>query len=182
MTRKNRAWGACAVSALAALALSGCGIFDGDTDGSDVSYEQAYADHKPLHVVGYPSTGSLGATQELVWRLADGKPGELRDLATSDSDESQTKKTAENWVKGFEDGAGGEVTADFYDSGSVRQVVVLYFHDTKQIKEFSLRTEGDSDEVQWRFLMKETDFKDATRKPTWAPAEPGKTGSKTSQH
>ncbi len=181
MTRTKRACGAAAALALAVLGLSGCGD-SADARGSGAAYEQAYANHEPLHVVGYPSTGSLRLTQELVWRIADGKTDDLRSLATGDSDDSQSTKTARNWVKGFEDGAQGKVTADFYDGGSERQVVVLYFHDTKQVKEFSMRLDGDAGEDGWKVLMKETDFEDATRKPAWAPKAPGGTGSKSSRH
>ncbi|MFD9816077.1 hypothetical protein [Streptomyces sp. NPDC059080] len=174
MTRTKQRYGAAATLALAVLTLSGC------DSNSDTSYESAYANHEPLHVVGYPSTGSLRLTQELVWHIADGETDDLRSLATSDSSDAQSKKTAENWIKGFEEGARGKVTADFYDEASERQVVVLYFHDTKQVKEFSLRVDGKSDEEKWQVLMKETDLKDAKQKPTWAPKEPGGTDSKSS--
>ncbi|MFF7970420.1 hypothetical protein [Streptomyces sp. NPDC007905] len=167
--------------AAAVLLTSGCAVLDSssaDARGPGASYEQAYADHEPLHVVGYPSTGSLLVMQELVWDIADGKADELRKLATSDSSEAQAGKTAENWIKGFGAGARGRVTGDFYDGGSERQVVILYFHATRQIKEFTVRLDGDAGKEDWRVLMKSTDFKDATHAPGWAPKEPGATGSR----
>ncbi|MGW1375678.1 hypothetical protein ACWD6P_15605 [Streptomyces sp. NPDC002446] len=181
MKRTQRGYGAAAALALGmVVTLAGCGG-PADARGADAEYAEAYANHEALRVVGYPSTGSLRVTQELVWHIADGKTDDLRSLATSDGDDTQSRKTAENWVRGFEDGAQGKVTADFYDEGSERQVVVLYFHDTKQVKEFSMRLDGHAGEEGWRVLMKETDFKEATRKPAWAPEEPGGTGSKSSR-
>ncbi|MGV9344557.1 hypothetical protein ACWDSD_07090 [Streptomyces spiralis] len=171
--------------AAAMLLTSGCAALDNssaDARGSDASYEQAYADHEPLHVVGYPSTGSLLVMQELVWDIADGKTDALRGLATSDSSEAEATKTAENWIKGFGAGARGKVTGDFYDGGSERQVVVLYFHDSRQVKEFTIRLDGDAGKENWRVLMKSTDFKDAVHAPTWAPKEPGGTGSRTNNN
>ncbi|MEU1403492.1 hypothetical protein ABZ471_14205 [Streptomyces sp. NPDC005728] len=167
--------------AAAMLLTSGCAVLDSgsaDARGSGTSYEQAYADHEPLHVVGYPSTGSLLVVQELVWDIADGRTDELGKLATGDSSEAEARKTAENWIKGFGAGARGKVTGDFYDGGSERQVVVLYFHDTRQTKEFTVRLDGDAGKDGWRILMKSTDFKDATHAPGWAPKEPGETGSR----
>ncbi|MFG2636161.1 hypothetical protein ACGFX8_20110 [Streptomyces sp. NPDC048362] len=169
-------------AAAAVLLTSGCAVLDSgsaDAGGPGASYEQAYADHEPLHVVGYPSTGSLLVMQRLVWDIADGRTDELRKLATSDSGETDARKTAENWIKGFGAGARGEVTGDFYDDGSERQVVVLYFHDTRQVEDFSVRLDGDAGKEDWRVLMKSTDFKDATQAPGWAPKEPGGTGSRT---
>ncbi|PKW09128.1 hypothetical protein SAMN05428944_3721 [Streptomyces sp. 1222.5] len=166
--------------AAAVLLTSGCALLgssSADARGPGASYEQAYADHEPLHVVGYPSTGSLLVMQELVWDIADGKTAELRKLATSDSSDAVAQKTAENWIKGFGAGARGKVTGDFYNDGSERQVVVLYFHGTHQFKEFTVRLDGDAGKEDWRILMKSTDFKDATQAPSWAPKEPGGTGS-----
>ncbi|WP_316739445.1 hypothetical protein [Streptomyces sp. MK7] len=167
------------------LLTSGCAVLDSssaDARGPGASYEQAYADHEPLHVVGYPSTGSLLVMQELVWDIADGRTDELRKLATSDSSEAEARKTAENWIKGFGAGARGKVTGDFYDSGSERQVVVLYFHDSQQVKEFTVRLDGDAGKEDWRGLMKSTDFKDAVHAPGWAPKELGATGSRTNNN
>lgn len=70
------------------------------------------------------------------------------------------------------------MTGDFYDDGSERQVVVLYFHDTRQVKEFTVRLDSDAGKEDWRVLMKSADFKDATHAPNWAPKEPGGTGSR----
>ncbi|MFJ4321611.1 hypothetical protein ACIP3A_00625 [Streptomyces tricolor] len=181
MPRLKRSHSVAGWLAAAMLLTSGCAVLNGssaDARGPGASYEQAYADHEPLHVVGYPSTGSLLVVQKLVWDIADGKTDELRKLATSDSSEAEARKTAENWIKGFGAGARGKVTGDFYDDGSARQVVVLYFHDTHQVKEFTVRLDGDAGKEDWRVLMKSTDFKDATAAPSWAPKEPGGTGSK----
>ncbi|MEU0602448.1 hypothetical protein ABZ484_30090 [Streptomyces sp. NPDC006393] len=163
------------------LLTSGCTALDhspADARGSKASYEQAYAGHEPLHVIGYPSTGSLLVMQELVWDIADGRTDELRKLATSDSGEAEAERTAANWIKAFGAGARGKVTGDFYDGGSERQVVVLYFHDSRQVKEFTVRIDADAGKEDWRVLMKSTDFKDAVRPPGWAPKEPGGTGSR----
>lgn len=167
--------------AAALLLTSGCAVLDSssaDARGPGASYEQAYADHEPLHVVGYPSTGSLLVVQKLVWDIADSKTDELCKMATSDSGEAEAQKTAENWIKAFGAGARGKVSGDFYDGGSERQVVVLYFHDTHQVKEFTVRLDGDAGKEDWRILMKSPDFKDATHAPSWAPKEPGETGSR----
>ncbi|MGW7366492.1 hypothetical protein ACWGI8_24415 [Streptomyces sp. NPDC054841] len=129
MRAATRATGAL-LAGLALGTLTACS----PTDDASVRYAEDYANHKPLHVVGYPSSGSLQITQELVWRLADDEAGELESLASSDASASDTKKTAANWTEAFHKGAQGRVTADFYDDGTDRQLVVLYFHDTKQIK------------------------------------------------
>ncbi|MEU4034105.1 hypothetical protein [Streptomyces collinus] len=180
MPRLKRSHAAAGWMAAAVMLTSGCAVLDSssaDAGGPGASYEQAYADHEPLHVVGYPSTGSLLVMQELVWDIADGRTAELRKLATGDSGDAVARKTAENWIKGFGAGARGEVTGDFYDAGSERQVVVLYFHGTHQVKEFTVRLDGDAGKEDWRVLMKSTGFKDATQAPSWAPKEPGGTGS-----
>ncbi|MER6559445.1 hypothetical protein ABT300_17235 [Streptomyces sp. NPDC001027] len=166
--------------AAAGLLTSGCAVLDSgtaDARGPGASYEQAYADHEPLRVVGYPSTGSLLVVQQLVWDIADGRTDDLRELATGDSSGAEARKTAENWAKAFGAGARGRVTGDFYDAGSERQVVVVYFHDSRQVKEFTVRLDGDAGDDGWRVLMRSADFKDATRAPAWAPKEPGGTGS-----
>lgn len=180
MPRLKRSQATAGWIAAAALFTSGCAVFDNssaDAGRPGTSYEQAYADHEPLHVVGYPSAGSLLAVQKLVWDIADGKTEDLRSLATSDSNKTEALKTAENWVKGFGAGARGKVTGDFYDGGSERQIVVLYFHDTHQVKDFTVRLDGDAGKEDWRILMKSTDFKDATHAPSWVPKEPGATNS-----
>ncbi|MGW2933590.1 hypothetical protein ACWDA7_17410 [Streptomyces sp. NPDC001156] len=56
--------------------------------------------------------------------------------------------------------------------------MVLYFHGTRQVKEFTVRLDGDAGNEDWRVLMKSTDFKDATQAPNWAPKAPGGTGSR----
>ncbi|MCX4790919.1 MULTISPECIES: hypothetical protein [unclassified Streptomyces] len=162
----------CGSVAALLLSLSACSLL-----GPDLQYETDYANHEPLHVFGYPSTGSLQVVQEVVWRIADGKAGDLEKLATSDSTDSETRKTAANWIKSFQKGATGKVAADFYDEASERQVVVLYFQDTRQVKEINVRPDGLAGEDGWRVLMNETSLKEATSAPTWAPKEPGGDGS-----
>ncbi|MEW2315135.1 hypothetical protein [Streptomyces bauhiniae] len=160
----------CGVVAGMLLGLSGC-----SSAGSSAGrYETDYAGHEPLHVFGYPSVGSLETVQEVVWRMADGKAGDLEKLATGDSTAGETRDTAANWIKGFREGARGKVSADFYDEASERQVVVLYFQKTKQVKEISVRVDGDSG---WRVLMDESRLAEATEPPAWAPKEPGGAGS-----
>lgn len=167
---------ACTAVAALLLGLSACS----SNSSAYTRYATDYANHEPLHVFGYPSTGSLQVVQEVVWRMADGEAGELEKLATSDSTGSEARKTAANWVKGFRKGAQGKVAADFYDEASERQVVVLYFHDTNQVKEITVRLDGNAGDDGWRVTMDETSWREATTPPTWAPKEPGGTGSKTS--
>ncbi|PZG75301.1 hypothetical protein C1I97_37530 [Streptomyces sp. NTH33] len=143
----------------------------------DLRYATDYANHEPLHVFGYPSTGSLQVVQEVVWRIADGRAGDLEKLATSDSTDSETRKTAANWIKSFRKGARGKVAADFYDEASERQVVVLHFQDTGQVKEITVRLDGHAGEDGRRVLMNEAGPKEATSPPVWAPKEPGGDGS-----
>ncbi|MER5400784.1 hypothetical protein [Streptomyces sp. NPDC002599] len=152
-------------------ALTGCSSTD------DVRYAEDYAGHEPLHVLGYPSTGSLGVTQQLVWRLADDSPDRLAALATGDGGEHAARSTADNWIKAFGKGAGGKVTADFHDEGSERQTVVLYFQDTGQRKEINVRLDGNAGDDGWHVLMDEPSMKEATAEPTWAPRTPGGSGS-----
>ncbi|MGW3496812.1 hypothetical protein [Streptomyces sp. NPDC001020] len=163
----------CGSVAALLLGLSACSLLG----SPDFQYETDYANHEPLHVFGYPSTGSLQVVQEVVWRIADGKAGDLEKLATSDSTDSETRKTAANWIKSFQKGAKGKVAANFYDEASERQVVVLYFQDTHQVKEITVRVDGPEDDDGWRVRMNETSLKEATRAPTWAPKEPGGNGS-----
>ncbi|WP_151484985.1 hypothetical protein [Streptomyces albicerus] len=73
--------------------------------------------------------------------------------------------------------AKGEVTADFYDEGSTRQTVVLYFAKSRQTKEITARI-GEDD--AWGIVLNEPDPKEASAGPDWAPAEPGGTGSRSS--
>ncbi|MFD6230513.1 hypothetical protein ACFWFZ_27160 [Streptomyces sp. NPDC060232] len=165
-------------SALAFGVLTGCS--DSDYDADDVRYATGYGSHEPLAVVGYPTTGSLGITQEVVWQIADGNAGELTDLA-ADKDVSSPEKTAENWITAFGKGARGKVTAEFYDEGSVRQAVVLYFHDTGQIKQIQVRVTNGGNKDKWRVVMAEPDPKEAVAVLPWVPKKPGELGSKTPQ-
>ncbi|GHB22207.1 hypothetical protein GCM10010306_013620 [Streptomyces umbrinus] len=159
----------CALAVGALLTVTAC-----SSDDSTSAYQTDYTGHEPLHVVGYPSTGSLGVVQEAVWRLADGDTDALADLSVEDG---PAEKTARNWVESFGKAAKGEVTADFYDEGSTRQTVVLYFAKSRQTKEITARI-GDDD--TWGLLLNEPDPKEASTGPTWAPAEPGGTGSRSS--
>lgn len=147
------------------------------SDDAAVRYAEDYANHEPLRVVGYPSTGSLEVTQEIVWRIADERAEGLQSLASSDGTEDETKKTAANWIKEFRNGARGKVTADFYDEGSDRQMVVLYFHDTGQIKDIDVRLDGNGGQNGWRALMREPSPKQVAAVPGWVPRSPGALGS-----
>ncbi|MEE1756490.1 hypothetical protein [Streptomyces sp. SP18CS02] len=138
-----------------------------------LAYQSDYAGHEPLRVVGYPSRGSLDVVQQAVWRLADGDDEALADLAV---DDTSAAATARNWVSTFGVAARGEVTADFYDEGSTRQVVVLYFAESGQVKEIEARV-GDDD--TWGLTLAEPDPAEASAKPSWAPVEPGGTGSRS---
>ncbi|WP_328968766.1 hypothetical protein [Streptomyces sp. NBC_00239] len=174
-----------ALAAVIALALAGCAPGDafgaGGGDGG-AGYAQAYADHEPLAVVGYPSAGSLRITQELLWHLADENTDGLQALAAdddadADDADADAAKTAANWIRTFGGKAArGKVTADFYDEGSERQVVVVYFHDTARTKEFEVRLAGADG---WRVTMREPDPKEAAAPPAWAPKHPGGHQSRT---
>ncbi|MFJ7296564.1 hypothetical protein [Streptomyces collinus] len=170
MARTTRLTGlALAGGAVAGGLLTGC-----SSDDASLTYQTDYSNHQPLRVVGYPSTGSLETVQKAVWRLAEGDADGLAALAV---DDAHADATARNWVKAFGAAAEGDVTADFYDEGSVRQVVVLYFAKSGQTKEIEARIgEGDS----WGLTLAEPDPAKATAKPTWAPPEPGGSGSRTS--
>lgn len=78
-------------------------------DAEDVAYADDYGSHAPLNVVGYPSTGSFGITQQVVWRIADGEVGELASLVAGKGDTGVPEKTAENWIAAF--GKGARATA-----------------------------------------------------------------------
>ncbi|WP_405533042.1 hypothetical protein OG592_37760 [Streptomyces avidinii] len=121
---------------------------------------------------------TLGITQQVVWRIADGQAGELASLADPDQDKATTEKTAENWIAAFRKGAGGKVTAEFYDEGSYRQTVVLYLHDTSQIKEIYVRPVSVDGKGVWRVSMSEPDPAEATAVAPWVPKTPGELGSK----
>ncbi|MEV7525164.1 hypothetical protein [Streptomyces sp. NPDC091371] len=162
-------------SALALGGLTGCSEYDAD----DVRYATGYGSHHPLAVVGYPTTGSLGITQEVVWQIADGNAGELAGLAYHKEDAGPPEKTAENWISAFGKGARGKVTAEFYDEGSVRQAVVLYFHDTGQIKQIQVVARNGGNKDSWGVVMAEPDPKAAVAVLPWIPKNPGELGSKT---
>ncbi|MFE4260533.1 hypothetical protein [Streptomyces sp. NPDC056883] len=147
-------------------------------DAEDVAYSGDYGSHPPLAVVGYPSTGSLGITQQVVWRIADGKVGELASLADKEG-KGVPEKTAENWIAAFGKGARGKVTAEFYDEGSLRQEVVLYLHETGQIKQIQVRATSVDGKDVWRVTMDEPSPEEAAVVHPWVPKEPGELGSKT---
>ncbi|KOU15685.1 hypothetical protein [Streptomyces sp. WM6368] len=175
--RRAPALRAALVSAVAAGMLTAC---SGDVASEEANYTGDYSSHPPLKVVGYPSTGSLGITQQVVWRIADGKADELASLTSDDRGEGVAEKTAKNWIDAFRKGAGGQVTAEFYDEGSYRQTVVLYLHGTGQIKEIHVRPvrlEGEDKEV-WGVNMAEPDPGEATAVRPWVPKTPGERGSK----
>lgn len=162
-------------------ALSACSA--GGATEQEQRYATDYGNHQPLAVLGYPSTGSLGITQQVVWRLADGKDGALAALADGKDGagaDGDARKTAENWTKAFSKGASGRVTAEFYDEGSVRQEVVLYFHDTDQIKQIQVLAPRTGNSGTWKVVMIEPDPKEAVAVLPWVPRTPGKLGSKMS--
>ncbi|MEU4357221.1 hypothetical protein [Streptomyces virginiae] len=163
------------VAALVLGALTGC---SSGYDAADVEYAGDYSSHPPLAVVGYPSTGTLGITQQVVWRIADGKVDALASLADPDKDRGTIEKTAENWITAFRKGAGGKVTAEFYDEGSYRQTVVLYLHDTGQIKEIYVLPVNVDGKGVFRVSMAEPEPGGATAVAPWVPKTPGGLGSK----
>ncbi|MFE9773473.1 hypothetical protein ACFYOV_17665 [Streptomyces sp. NPDC005931] len=158
--------------ALAAVVAGG--ILTGCTSDEPLRYQTDYSNHRPLRVVGYPSTGSLETVQRAVWCLADGDTEGLAALAV---DGTHADATARNWVEAFGTAAEGDVTADFYDDGLARQVVVLYFARSGQVKEIEARIGEDG---SWGLTLAEPDPAEATAKPAWAPPEPGGSGSRTS--
>ncbi|GAA2647173.1 MULTISPECIES: hypothetical protein [Streptomyces] len=163
------------VCALALCSLTACSA-EQDTEG--MNYTGDYSSHQPLSVVGYPSTGSLGIAQEVVWRIADGDVDRLASLVSDKQGEDIPEKTAENWVAAFRKGAGGKVTAEFYDEGSYRQTVVLYLHETGQIKELYVRAVMLDGKEVWRVGMAEPGPAEATAVEPWIPKTPGELGSK----
>ncbi|MFJ5776271.1 hypothetical protein [Streptomyces sp. NPDC093094] len=171
MARKTGLTRLALAAAVAGGLLTGC-VSEGDPS---LTYQTDYSNHRPLRVVGYPSTGSLETVQKAVWRLADGDADGLAALAVDDTD---ADATARNWVEAFGAAAKGDVAADFYDEGSVRQVVVLYFAKTGQTKAIEARRGGEDD--AWGLTLAEPDPAEATEKPTWAPPKPGGSGSRTS--
>ncbi|MCT7357135.1 hypothetical protein N4P33_34085 [Streptomyces sp. 15-116A] len=156
---------------MTATALAG-GLLTGCSSDDSLTYQTDYSAHRPLRVVGYPSTGSLETVQKAVWRLADGDAEGLAALAV---DSTHAEATARNWVTAFGAAAKGNVTADFYDDGLVRQVVVLYFAESGRTKEIEARI-GEDD--RWGLTLAEPDPAEASAEPAWAPDKPGGTGSR----
>ncbi|MFF9055656.1 hypothetical protein ACF09Z_31425 [Streptomyces erythrochromogenes] len=162
------------VAVLALGVLTGC---SSEYDAAEAEYAGDYSSHPPLAVVGYPTTGTLGITQQVVWRIADGRAAELADLGDPGKDRGTTEKTAENWIAAFRKGAGGKVTAEFYDEGSYRQTVVLYLHGTGQIKEIYVLPATVDGKGVFRVSMAEPDPAEATAVGPWVPKKPGELGS-----
>jgi hypothetical protein len=165
-------------------AVLGAGLLGGCASANDqeLRYAGDYAGHRPLAVVGYPSAGSLQVVQEVVWGLAEGDAGRLAALGADDGDADVVRKTALNWIAAFGKGARGEVTAEFYDEGSERQVVVLYFHGTGQTKELTARvTDAGGPALGWRVGMGDPDPREAAAAPAWAPERPGALGSRSTR-
>ncbi|MER5872346.1 hypothetical protein [Streptomyces sp. NPDC002044] len=154
--------------------LTGCSA---DYDADDIEYAGDYSSHPPLAVVGFPSTGTLKITQRVVWRIADGKAGALASLGDPAQDEGVVRKTAENWIAAFGEGAKGKVTAEFYDEGSYRQEVVLYLHGTGQIKQIHVLPQSVDRKDVWRVSMAEPDPAEAAAVAPWVPKTPGELGS-----
>ncbi|WP_030711729.1 hypothetical protein [Streptomyces sp. NRRL F-2580] len=165
-----------ALVCLALGVLTGCSA---DHEAAEVAYAGDYGSHSPLAVVGYPSTGTLGITQQVVWRIADGKVAELAALGDDRQDKAATRRTAENWITAFRTGAAGRVTAEFYDEGSYRQTVVLYLHDTHQVKQLHVLPVSVDGESAYRVSMAEPDPGEATAVAPWVPKTPGELGSKS---
>ncbi len=154
--------------------LTGCSP---EYDAAELEYAGDYSSHPPLAVVGYPSTGTLEITQQVVWRIADGKAGVLAALTADEEERADAQKTAENWIAAFRKGAGGKVTAEFYDEGSYRQTVVLYLHDTGQIKQIYVLPASANARDGWGVHMREPDPAEATAVAPWIPKKPGELGS-----
>lgn len=156
--------------------LTGCSDAPGE---AEVRYASDYGGHEPLAVLGYPSTGTLRTAQEVVWRTADGNAGELAALAAPDTARDAVAATARNWVSAFGEGARGKVTAEFYDEGSKRQSVVLYFHATGQVKQIDIRTGMGGEDRDWYVYMDQPEPAAATAVPSWIPKTPGALGSRS---
>ncbi|MFJ7170188.1 hypothetical protein ACIQUV_32375 [Streptomyces globosus] len=176
MKRTSRWRPVLGATALAIGALSACSDRPGE---EEIRYAEDYGGHAPLAVVGYPSVGSLRMAQEIVWRTADGDTEALASFAAPGVVNSAPAKTAENWIAAFGKGARGQVTAEFYDEASKRQMVVLYFHDTGQIKELSLRSGMGGEDRDWYVYMDQPDMADATAVRPSIPKTPGARGSKS---
>ncbi|MFJ7249365.1 hypothetical protein ACIQWA_32690 [Kitasatospora sp. NPDC098652] len=165
-------WKPITAAALAAALASSAATAWWLSAEDDLRYVNDYVAHEPLRVVGYPSTGTLHLTQQIVWRLADGSEGSLATMASSDGSTAEARSTAVNWVRAFRDGAQGPVTAEFHGEGSVRQSVVLHFERTRQVKQLRLRLDGNGGADGWRVLMRETDPQEAAAPPTGLPEHP----------
>ncbi|TGZ17940.1 hypothetical protein DV517_29130 [Streptomyces sp. S816] len=127
-TRRRTA--ALAVPLLLGAALTGCA-------DKHLDYLTDYSDHRPLRVTGYPSTDSLEAVQKVAWRLADGNVDGLAALNTEGGD---ARPAARAWIKEYGKAAArDEVTADFYDEGSVRQAVALHFTGPDRTQQVMVR-------------------------------------------
>ncbi|MFF8261531.1 hypothetical protein [Streptomyces virginiae] len=138
-------------------------------------YGTDYSHHEPPGVAGYPASGSLRITQKLVRRPAGARADALESPAADPDAEgakSEVEKTAQNWIRAFPKGAGGQVTAEFYDEGSVRPLVVAYFRDTAQIEEFSVRA-GGTGEGGGRVTMRGPDPEEASAALEGAAKPPG---------
>ncbi|MFI8104468.1 hypothetical protein [Streptomyces sp. NPDC086023] len=165
---------------LAVVGLACVGVVSGCAWGPDesVRYLESYSEHRPLRVVGYPSAGSLQVTQQVVWALGDGESEALAEMTAEEERGSDARKTAANWVGAFGKGARGRVTAEFYDEGSQRQLVVLYFHDTGQVKGINVRVTNEEGAADgWRVSLDESDPAEVRAVPEWVPKEPGGLGS-----
>ncbi|MFJ3876005.1 hypothetical protein ACIPW5_00940 [Streptomyces sp. NPDC090077] len=171
----RRAGRAAATVAVAGV-LAGCADLPGE---AEVRYAGDYGGHEPLAVLGYPSAGTLRTAQEVVWRTADGDTEELAALAAPGTTHSAPEATARNWISAFGAGARGKVTAEFYDEGSKRQSVVLYFHSTGQIKQIDVRSGMGGEDRDWYVYMDEADPAAVTAVPSWIPKTPGALGSRS---
>ncbi|GAA2481453.1 hypothetical protein GCM10023100_50400 [Actinocorallia cavernae] len=127
-TRRRTA--ALAVPLLLGAALTGCA-------DKHLDYLTDYSDHRPLRVTGYPSTDSLEAVQKVVWRLAD---GDVDGLAALNTEGGDSRPAARAWIKEYGKAAArDEVTADFYEEGSVRQAVALHFTGPDRTQQVMVR-------------------------------------------
>ncbi|MEV7501257.1 hypothetical protein [Streptomyces sp. NPDC093018] len=89
-----------------------------------LDYLTDYSNHRPLRVTGYPSTDSLEAVQQVVWRLAD---GDVDGLAALNAEGGDSRPAARAWIKEYGKAARGEVSADFEEDFAAQQLVVLHF-------------------------------------------------------
>ncbi|MER8062267.1 hypothetical protein GTY81_05120 [Streptomyces sp. SID8366] len=138
-------------------ALTGCADKHPD-------YQTDYSNHRPLRVTGHPSTGSLEAVQRVVWRLAD---GDVDGLAALDTEGGDARPAARAWIKAYGRAAArDEVTADFHEEGSVRQVVALHFTGPDRTQQLMVRI-GEHD--TWGIVLvnpEPTDVKKSGPAPT----------------